>query len=68
MAEEVVRPETEHELGRTLIETGMYDFSAREFAVKAFGTYRGGCFGIDEVGREWSLRELEEQGKLKKAS
>jgi hypothetical protein len=46
----------------------MYDFSAREFAVKAFGTYRGGCFGIDEVGREWSLRELEEQGKLKKAS
>jgi hypothetical protein len=49
------------------MEAGMPEFSAREWAAREFGESKGSCVAVDQDGREWSLPELREQERLKKA-
>jgi hypothetical protein len=66
MEGEVITPKTKVEMVRLLVEEGVSVIDAQEWAAQAFGDYKGGCRGLDKDGREWSMRDLEARGELKK--
>ena len=65
--EQVAQPKSKAELVERLIEAGLSQFAAEEWAAREHGESKGDCVAVDKDGREWSMRELEEQGKLRKA-
>ncbi|MBI5084514.1 MAG: hypothetical protein HZB13_07950 [Acidobacteria bacterium] len=65
--EQVAQPKARLELIQRLMEAGLSQFAAEEWVARELGESKGDCVAVDKDGREWSMRELEEQGKLRKA-
>jgi hypothetical protein len=66
MEGEVITPKTMAEMVAILVEAGVSQVDAEEWAALEFGQSKGSCVAVDQDGREWSMRDLEVRGKLKK--